>query len=362
MFCPKHPEQQATARFLVQFGRKTRKRFSHYEQAERFLDGLRYEVDQGTFDYRDYLSTKPLSFSNLSKQYLIKKKTKVRKGTFSHIKNYISVADSFFGNTNVKNIQFAQLEDFTDSLKVGNKTKSCYLSYIHDFFTWLYNRKEIQCIPDFPKIYFELGYRKTVDKETQREIIEEVYRISSHVNPKIGLAIKFLSTYISIRPNELRNLKEKDIDHIQGFLFIPHPKEKRPKLVPLIDDDIQLMKTFPPGLPDLYFFRHDSKVKGCPAGSRFGVNIFYKWWKKACDNLGIVDVDLYGGTRHSSAVGLREFATPEEIRRATMHSTNKAFERYYMTSKEELQGVYQATRNCDTGVIRKGGVEKKITG
>ena len=29
--------------------------------------------------------------------------------------------------------------------------------------------------------------------------------------------------------------------------------------------------------------------------------------------------DLYGGTRHSSAIALRKYRTPEEIKRATMH-------------------------------------------
>ena len=37
---------------------------------------------------------------------------------------------------------------------------------------------------------------------------------------KIWLGIKWLSTYISIRPNELRNLKEGHIDLKQGFLFV----------------------------------------------------------------------------------------------------------------------------------------------
>lgn len=104
----------------------------------------------------------------------------------------------------------------------------------------------------------------------------------------------------------------------------------------------------PIGLPSLHFFRHGTGKKGCTPGARFGVNVFYKWWKRACDNLGIDDVDLYGGTRHSSAIGLREFATPEEIRRATMHSTNKAFERCYMISREELQNIYEATATSNT--------------
>lgn len=355
VFCPLHRDQEATKLFTVQFGRTLRKRFSSYREAERFLDGLRYEVDKGTFDHRDYLSKHPLSFTSLSNQWLEKKSTQVKPGTFSHFKYYIKVAQGFFGNTNVKAIQYANLEDFADSLKVSPKTKANYLACLHNFFEWLLKRKEItrNQFPDFPTISYELGLRRTVDKETQQLIIDEVKRISFHISPKIWLGIKWLATYISIRPNELRHIKEGHIDLKQGLVFIPHPKEKRPKLVPLIEDDIQTLKRFPLAFPDLYFFRHNSGVSGVVPGQHFGMKLFYKWWKRACDNLGIADVDLYGGTRHSSAEGLREFATPEQIRRATMHTTNKAFERYFQVSKEELQRLYEAAQPCDTNVIPK---------
>jgi len=60
-------------------------------------------------------------------------------------------------------------------------------------------------------------------------------------------------------------------------------------------------------------------------------------------NLGIVGVDLYGGTRHSSAGALRAYRTPEEIKRATMHSTDKAFERYFSMESDDLRSIYQDT-------------------
>jgi len=41
-------------------------------------------------------------------------------------------------------------------------------------------------------------------------------------------------------------------------------------------------------------------VSGVTPGAHFGQKLFHKWWKNACDNLGIKDVDLYRGTRHSS--------------------------------------------------------------
>jgi integrase len=197
--------------------------------------------------------------------------------------------------------------------------------------------------------------------KTQQAIIEEVKRISYHVSPRIWLAIKWLCTYISIRPAELRNIKEGDIDRKQGFLFIPHPKEKRPKLVPLVDEDIEILNTIPAGLPDLYFFRYTSLYHGTPGGSRFGLHLFYKWWRRACNNLGVQGVDLYGGTRHSSAVALRHHATPEQIRRATMHSTNKAFERYFQVSKDELVSLYSLT-NRPTNDQPKRKAKKDLTG
>jgi len=82
--------------------------------------------------------------------------------------------------------------------------------------------------------------------------------------------------------------------------------------------------------------------------------------KNGDSDYGIDGVDLYGGTRHLSAVDLRNFATPEQIKRATMHSTNKAFERYFLVSREEIQEIYQAT-NGDTGVMPKGTTKRKIS-
>ncbi len=182
--------------------------------------------------------------------------------------------------------------------------------------------------------------------------MDEIYRISYHIDPKIWMGIKWLATYISIRPGELTSLKEGNIDLGNGYFIIPHPKEKKPKLVPLLDEDAEVLKTFPRGIPDLYFFRHPGGIKGSREGEPYGQRYFWKWWKKACDNLGIQGVDMYGGTRHSSAKALRKSFSPEEIKRATMHSTNKAFERYFQIESKELKNIYKETRG-EKGKILK---------
>ena len=123
-------------------------------------------------------------------------------------------------------------------------------------------------------------------------------------------------------------------------IHIPHPKEgsnKRGKFAYLDAEDIDLIKSFPRSLdPDLFFFRHMNNRSGVQVGAQFGPKYFKKWWDKACKNLGIKGVGLYGGTKHSTATALGEILTPEEVKRGgTGSATTKAFERYFQPRRAE---------------------------
>ena len=58
---------------------------------------------------------------------------------------------------------------------------------------------------------------------------------------------------------------------------------------------------------------------------------------------------LYGGTRHSSARALREYCSPEQIRKASMHSTNEAFERYFKLELDDVKNIYGMTKKKKLG-------------
>jgi len=68
LFCREHPDQRATSSFIVRFGRSVTKRAKSFLEAERILDGLRWEVDKGSFDVRDYKKENPLGFENLARK------------------------------------------------------------------------------------------------------------------------------------------------------------------------------------------------------------------------------------------------------------------------------------------------------
>lgn len=346
LFCLQHPQCQPNS-FRVSF-RGVHRRFSNYEEAQRFLTGLRYEIDTGKFDARDYKKENPLGFSTLAAQYLEHRKGDL--ASYQAVRYGMGKAIEYFQGANIKTIQFAQLEDFLGAkteqskLILGNisaKTRANIKAVLHTFWVWLRKRQIVDRIPDFPDIPFDLAWRRIVEKDTQQAILDEVYNLCKDENIKIWLAIKWLATYISIRPKEMTAIKEGDFDFTLGGVFIRKPKEKKPKFVPFLAEDMDLVQSFPTALPNIYFFRHNKGHGGVTLGCKFGINLLYKTWKRACANLGINDVGLYGGTKHSSVTALRIYYSPEEIKRATMHQTNKAFERYYQVQLDDLRNIYR---------------------
>ena len=144
-----------------------------------------------------------------------------------------------------------------------------------------------------------------------------------------------LALYVNIRPKDLLNLCEGDIDLTYGVMTVKRPTKKRGKqititarLIPEHIDEIVMLKRKYPALPHVPFFRHVAGVSGVQADAPFGEKYFYKWAKRACKKVGITDLDLYGLTRHSTVTALAKHVGEESAKKATGHFTNKAFERY----------------------------------
>jgi integrase len=343
------------SRYIVRF-KQAYKRFDDLREAEQFLNTLRYKEGRGEFDERDYQKNQPLGFHTMSQQWLKMKDVRCKRNLINHI-NY---AKNYFHNKNIKEIDYPELEDFFHQLPehLSNKSKYNIRTTLHTFFAWVVKRNRRAKVriemPEFPDIKFELGWRKTVDKATQQEIIEEVKRISYDINPKIWLGVLWLSTYVNVRPIELIHVKEKDINLEYGIMNIRHNKEQKPKMAYLLDEDVELLKSMPRGFPELYFFRH-GKRKGVALKKRgqFGKDYLYTWWRRACKNLGVEGVPLYPGTKHSSVIALGDTSTPEEIKKyGTGHETNKAFDRYFQVDGKKKRDLLVKTR-CSSGAHRK---------
>lgn len=368
--CPDHPGQRAT-RLVVRFGRKVKKRYSNYDEATRFLNGLRYKTDEGTYDVRDYQSGNPLSFSSLVQKFLRIKELEVQRdfiarGTLQHIRSDLGRASSFFKDTNVKQIHFSDLQLFLYGLDgLSPKTILNIRGNLHAFFQWLMDAKEIRAddMPKFPEFEADLGWRNTVDKATQDAILEQI-RIDTAKSPRIYFAFRWLTTYTAIRPGELLKILEEDIDLETGFVYVRHHKTRRktkaPRMVPLLDEDIEFIRTLPKGFGKMPFFRHDLSVKGMPQNTSFGNRILRKVWHRACKALGVEGVDLYGGTRHSTQQFYRQHMSAEDCMRLSMHTTSRAGMRYLQVQRKELVSGYELARAKGTpGVHRLSDVKPR---
>jgi len=348
--------------YQVRYGRKLTKHFKSLPEAERFLTGIRYESDRGTFDIRDYQRNNPLGFENQADKWLeFKAKTKIKPRTLKNLEREIGRAQSYFGNKNVKSISDGDIDDFLFSdhrthlgKPISDKTRFNLKSTLNQFFVWLHRREKLE-IPTFPEIRYDLAWREIVDINTQQQIIDRVRLIAPEI--KIYLGIKWLAENPNVRPGEMVKIKEGNIFLDKGIVLVRETKERRKnaKYFVLESDDVELLKTFPKALPEIPFFRHARSRSGIDVGRPFGPTLFNKWWCRAGVLLGVHGVTLYPGTKHSTVTALGELLSPEEIKRGgTEHATNAAFERYMlpdMRDKIKVRSAIKQLRGDSKNVV-----------
>lgn len=329
----------ASKGYFVRFGREICKRFPSYVEAAQFLNGIRFKTAEGTFDRRDYQKDFPLGFANQAENWLKMKKLEIKKRSWNNLNNYMQKAINSIGNINIKLVGCKDLQDFLYGPSFRNdKTRANARSCLRDFFSWVQKREGIMA-PELPECKFELGWRNYTDWETQESIIDKVKEISYELNPKIWFGIVLLATYPALRPDDLRRINEGDFNPQYGIVTIHKPTKKKDRfeVLRLVPDHVEIWKNLKseyPGLPHMPFFRHIGGLPGTPPGSQFGPKYFKTYWDKACGILGITDLDLYGGTRHTTTTELARVAGQDNAKKASGHLTNKAFARYCQAQDE----------------------------
>ena len=257
----------------------------------------------------------------------------------------------------MKTIGYAEIEDFlTKNLKhLNSKSQSNAKSALHDFFAWVRKRRLIthDQVPEFPIIDVSMKMRNLVDKTTQRAILDKLREMSWKKNPRIWIAVKWLSTYFLIRPGEMLSLKEENIDTGIGVIFVQPAgdKNREGKIIELLPEDIELARSLPRGFPNMPFFRHLAAHSRAKLGHQFHHDLLMRWWARACAALGVEGVSLYPGTKHSSVTALGKEFTPEQIKTASQISTNKAFSRYFRPSPTLVRSIYSSARGDAKGRV-----------
>jgi hypothetical protein len=112
-----------------------------------------------------------------------------------------------------------------------------------------------------------------------------------------------------------------------------------------LQEDIDWLKTLPRALDKgLPFFRHPKGLSGVRAGSPYGVDYLYTWWRRACEKLGVEGVSLYPGTKHSTLSDINRRFGYGAAKAASDHRTNKALDRYLPSEPDKLRELYAQAR------------------
>jgi integrase len=344
--CPKHL-QHVAGRFKVKL-RGTTARFWDYFIAKRYLEALRKAVADGTWSGVETKTLGHVLDAFLEWKQDLVSMHRLQPGTIITYKNRLNRVVKRLGiATDASGVSYSDIHEFL--YKAGYSPKSTYDSLIvfKEMMNWGHDMGYINQLPKWPPFDFSLEHdmerRKTVDKETQTRILQEMYLAEWEIRPRLYLGVRFLATYINLRPKELLGVTERDYNRQEGYIVIrDHKTSRRPKIVRLTQQDISLLNELPRGMSHLPLFRHDVPCGGIKAGVGFGQAAFYRAWKRACGKLGIKGVDLYGGTRHSSAISLYKDAgvSPEEIKKATGHKTSVAFTRYFKLDLDDVLEIH----------------------
>ena len=280
------------------------------------------------------------------------KKKHVSAAQYRNLKNYLGRTLESWGHLNIRNIGYAEIEDSLENLEVSSETRRNYRSGLHTFFKWVSKRYRIP-MPDFPESRFEMGYRTITDKKTQLKALDDIREHCQH-EPRKWIAIRWLCLYPALRPDDIRRIREKDIDRRTGRVRIERPtKNKKTRTIWLLPEDLEMISALPRGFDHMPVFRLDlDRAPVVKAGDVFGKDLLYQAWRKAGERLGIEGLSLYAGTRHTTATDLQEFMTPDEIKEfATQHDTNQAFSRYFAPSAEKMIKAVQIAARKKTGKV-----------
>lgn len=339
-YCPSHPRRTIDAPCRVVFDNRTT-RAPNYEAGYKILMRKRGEVDEGTYDVRDYmLKDKPLAFDRLAEEWLKIKRPNMKPGGWLSIRAIMAHPVKEWGGANIKSITYARMEDFFAGLELASKTKHNILTTLKQFWAWAAKRYKIPRYDDWPDIgRVRMARRKTIDQATRRALLED---IKDNEPYRVWLCIRWLCVYGKVRPSEMLSVNEGDIDRNTGLVTVRDTKEGEPKTFPLTEADLALVRRLPIAFDKAQaFFAHDGHRGHTKRGQRYSRQLLWEVWKRACKRLGVEGVDLYGGTRHSLLTAMRQTRSYDEVKTMSGHTTNKSLDRYIVTETAMEKSLYE---------------------
>ena len=315
-----------------------------WERAARLLNAIRYEVDQGKFDLRNYISkeVRGLRFENYVRSWL--ERLEARHGrsevSWGYLQFANGVAKKYFipllGGKDIREIREGQIEDFRDALpsSLQPKTVRNVLGLLGKILRDAYRRRDIAYLPEMPRVEVGEPLTRWITQEEQDAVL-------AHISDHIFRAFFLFLMKQGVRPSEARALRWEDLDlkndlviiraAMDGERYRPCTKEKDVRYQPLHPLVKEYLEKLPRSIGG-YVFVH----KGKPLTKKLVITV----WSRAAQKAGI-KVTCYQGTRHSLASQAVNKGVSERIIGAMLgHKSIASTRRYAKLATETLKVVW----------------------
>jgi len=315
-----------------------------WERAQRLLNGIRYEVDQGKFDPREYVKreVRALRFENYVKGWLERLEARHRRGEVSW--GYLQFAKGavgkymipLLGKKDIRDIREGQVEDFREALtsQLKSKTVANIMGLLGKILRDAFRRRDIAYLPEMPKIEVGEPVTRWISQEEQEAVL-------AHVADPVFRAFFLFLMKQGVRPSEARALRWEDLDlkndlmiiraAMDGERYRPCTKEKDVRYLPLHPLVKENLKKLPRSISG-YVFVH----KGKPFSKKLVISV----WNRAAVKAGI-KVTCYQGTRHSLASQAINRGVSERIIGAMLgHKSIASTRRYAKLATKSLKAVW----------------------
>jgi len=317
----------------------------NFDLAQRQLTLIRADIDRKVFNPEEWKHAqyKSMFLENKIYDWLAQKEKEKDAKTLKPetLRAYKSYTNShyikFFKGTDIREIQYGQLEDFYTWLgkRVKIKTRKNIMWALHGFLRWLKRRGILKEMPEFPVI--EGGDSRvlvSLDYEDQAKGLENV--------PEIHRDAMEFSFDTGLRPNEACALQVGDIDMpksraliqrgYSGSILVETPKENNKQYIPLSDIALEIVKKHIKGkFPSDFIFINPVTGKG------YLPETLSKYWKI---NSGI-EVSYYEASRHSFCTQIVEDCNVNEFQAQLLmrHLDPRSTRRYFHGNVKRLRDI-----------------------
>lgn len=307
-------------------------RFGSYHMAYRQLEAMRKQIDDGTFDPRDWHKRKDMLLSQVADAWLDKQKSRSwwEQGKWALSRHILPA----LGTKDAREIRFNHAEDLRDSLLdkgLSPKSVKNVLGVLQAILMRLFRRGELMRQPAFPVVEVPEKARGWINREKQGRVVA--------LMPEADRLIFETLIETACRPGEVCALRVNDLldgevcidEAFDSWGNLRSTKSGKVRYSGISLDLWKKLREHSEGRsPEDWLFLYRNE----PYRSRRLRNL----WNRAAKEAGI-KLSLYFGTRHSRASQIRlkeERKTALEISEKLGNTPWIAMNKYARDRKEEV--------------------------